>query len=78
MYEDQDKWLVYDPVSLGRAIGHFRTASELTQADLAESVGLHRPYLSRIERGIGTEQLTRVFRILRRLGLEVVVQRRAR
>lgn len=57
---------------------HFREEAGLTQAEFAEGVGVHRPYLSGVERGRGTEQLARVFRMLRRLGLEVVVRRRTR
>ncbi|MEX2620527.1 MAG: helix-turn-helix transcriptional regulator [Egibacteraceae bacterium] len=67
---------MYDPASLGRAIAHFREQTHLKQADLADQSGLHRPYLSRLERGKATEQTERLFRVLRRLGLEVVVRRR--
>jgi transcriptional regulator with XRE-family HTH domain len=46
----------------------------LDQQGLADAAGLHRSYLSDIERGKSTEQTDRLFRVLRRLGLEVVVR----
>lgn len=76
MYEDQDEWVVYDPVSLGRALAHYRAQAGLTQDQLAGLAGLHRPYLSGLEGGKKTEQTERLFRLLRRLDLEVVVRPR--
>lgn len=46
------------------------------QAELAELAGIHRSYLSDLERGRATQQTERLFRVLRRLGLEVVVRPR--
>lgn len=74
---DDVEWSAYDPSSLGEAIRWFRERAELTQEELAASADVHRPYLSRMERGHGTQQLERLFRVLRRLGLEIVVRRRA-
>lgn len=76
MYENQDEMVAYDPTSLGRAINHFRRAAGMTQEQLAQRSGLHRPYLSQLERGKASEQTERLFRVLRRLGLEVVVRPR--
>jgi transcriptional regulator with XRE-family HTH domain len=67
-------WTVRDPQSLGRAIRHFRDLQGLDQQQLADSAGLNRTYLSDLEQGKSTEQTTRLFRVLRRLGLEVVVR----
>lgn len=79
MYGDQDhdvEWVVPDPAALGRAVKHFRHQADVTQAELAGSAGLHRPYLSALENGHATEQTQRLFRVLRRLGLELVVRPR--
>lgn len=72
----RDEWAVYDPTSLGAAVTHFRDAAGLTQDELAVRSGLHRPYLSRLETGKATSQTERLFRVLRRLDLEIVVRRR--
>jgi HTH-type transcriptional regulator/antitoxin HipB len=71
-----ERWVVSDPEALGRAIRSFRDAQELTQAELAAQAGLHRSYLSDLERGRATEQTQRLFRVLRRLGLELEVRPR--
>lgn len=71
------EWTVYDPTSLGEAIRWFREEQDVTQAEVADATGVHRPYISRIERGHATQQSERLFRVLRRLGLEIVVRRRS-
>jgi HTH-type transcriptional regulator / antitoxin HipB len=73
----RDEWTVFDPVSLGTALSHFRGKAGLTQEALARRSGLHRPYLSQLERGKATAQTERLFRVLRRLDLEIVLRRRA-
>lgn len=64
---------VYTPASLGQAIRHYRQEAGLTQAELAERAGLNRTYLSALEQGRGTEQLTRLLRVLRQLGARMTV-----
>jgi transcriptional regulator with XRE-family HTH domain len=65
---------IYTPASLGAAIRHFRQEAGLSQAELAESVGLNRTYLSDLERGKKeTEALKRVLRLLRRLGVRMTL-----
>ncbi len=67
---------VYTPASLGAAIRHFREEAGLSQAALAESVGLNRTYLSDLERGKKeTETLKRVLRLLRRLGVRMTLEK---
>lgn len=73
-----DEWVVRDLADLGRAIRHHRDDQHLVQEELAEQASLHRSYLSDIERGKATEQTDRLFRVLRRLGLEIVVRPRGR
>ncbi|HXB64198.1 MAG TPA: helix-turn-helix domain-containing protein [Solirubrobacteraceae bacterium] len=65
---------IYTPASLGTAIRHYRRAAGLTQAELAEMAGIQRSYLSELEAGKETEQLKRVFRILRMLGVRMTLE----
>ena len=71
---DTTTWTVRDPATLGQAIRHFRDLQGLDQQQLADAAGLNRTYLSDLERGKSTEQTIRLFRVLRRLGLEVVIR----
>jgi transcriptional regulator with XRE-family HTH domain len=64
---------VYSPASLGDAIRHYRTAAGLTQAQLAEMAGLQRSYLSELESGKETEQIKRILRLLRQLGVRMTL-----
>jgi hypothetical protein len=64
---------IYTPESIGAAIRHFRTQAGMTQAELAESAGLHRTYLSNLESGKETEQVRRILRVLRELGVRMTI-----
>jgi transcriptional regulator with XRE-family HTH domain len=66
---------IYTPASLGEAIRHYRQDAGVTQTELAEMMGLHRSYLSRLEGGNETEQLTRMFRIFRTLGVRMTLEK---
>lgn len=74
---DSSEWLVRGPTDLGAAIAHYRGEAGMTQGDLARQAAIHRSYLSDLERGKATEQTERVLRVLRRLGLELVIRSRA-
>lgn len=65
---------VYTPASLGSAIKHYRRQAGLTQAQLAELAGLNRTYLSELEQGKETEQLRRVLRVLKQLGVRMTLK----
>ena len=71
---DGEPFRVYTPASLGTAIRDYRKATGLTQAKLAEMAGIQRSYLSELEAGKETEQLKRVFRILRMLGVRMTLE----
>jgi transcriptional regulator with XRE-family HTH domain len=71
----QGEYRIYTPTSLGDAIRHFRTEAGLTQAQLAEKAGLHRSYLSELEGGKETEQLKRLLRVLRQLGVRMTLDK---
>jgi transcriptional regulator with XRE-family HTH domain len=66
---------IYTAASLGAAIRHYRLQSGLSQAELAERTGLHRTYLSDLEQGKETEQVRRILRILKELGVRMTLER---
>lgn len=66
---------VYTPASLGAAIRHYRHEAGLSQAELAERAGLNRTYLSDLEQGRETEQVKRILRVLRQLGVRMSVEK---
>jgi HTH-type transcriptional regulator/antitoxin HipB len=65
---------VYTFESLGAAIRHYRHEAGLTQKELARRAGLHRTYLSDLEQGKETEQLRRILRVLRQLGVRMTLE----
>lgn len=70
---ESENFRLYTPASLGAAIKHYREQAGLTQAELAERAGLHRSYLSELESGAETQQLRRIFRVLKQLGVRVTL-----
>lgn len=67
---------VYNAGGIGASIRHFREEAGLTQAELADRVGLQRTYLARLETGAaGTEQLDRIVTLLRELGARITVSK---
>jgi transcriptional regulator with XRE-family HTH domain len=66
---------VYTAASLGAAIKHYRQEAGISQAELAARSGLNRTYLSDLERGKETEQLRRLLRVLRQLGVRMTLQK---
>jgi len=57
--------------SIGAAIRHYRRSAGLTQAEVAERVGLRRRYLSELESDEQTERLDHIVRVLRALGVRL-------
>lgn len=66
---------LYTAASIGPAIRRYREEAGLTQQQLADMAGLHRSYLSALERGHETEQLRRVLRLLKLLGVRATLQK---
>ncbi len=66
---------IYSPESLGQAIRHYRREAGVTQVDLAKQAGLNRTYLSAMEQGQETEQVRRLLRVLRLLGVRMVLEK---
>ncbi|MGA7834503.1 MAG: helix-turn-helix transcriptional regulator [Acidimicrobiales bacterium] len=71
----ENLYRVYTAASIGAAIRHYRAQAGISQADLAESVGISPSYLSRLENGQETEQLRRIVAILKRLGVRMTLQK---
>jgi HTH-type transcriptional regulator / antitoxin HipB len=65
---------LYTARSVGPAIRHYRERAGLTQAELADMAGLNRSYLSELEQGKETEQMRRILRILKLLGVRATLQ----
>lgn len=55
------------------AVAEARHAAGLTQAQVAERTGIERTYLARMEAGLSTVLLSRLLRVLTRLGARVTV-----
>ncbi len=66
---------LYTAASVGPAIRRYREEAALTQAQLAEMAGLNRTYLSDLEQGKETEQVRRILRVLKLLGVRATLQR---
>jgi transcriptional regulator with XRE-family HTH domain len=66
---------VYTPASLGAALRHYRQEAGLSQAELAERTGLNRTYLSALEQGRKTEQVKRILRLLKQLGVRMTLEK---
>jgi transcriptional regulator with XRE-family HTH domain len=66
---------LYTAASIGPAIRHYREETGLTQEQLADMAGLHRSYLSGLEQGKETEQLRRILRVLKLLGVRATLQK---
>ena len=66
---------IYSAAGIGPAIRHYRDEAGLSQAQLAEMAGLNRTYLSDLEQGKETEQLRRVLRLLKLLGVRATLQK---
>ena len=66
---------IYTPASLGDAVRHYRIEAGLTQAQLADKAGIQRSYLSELESGKETEQVKRLFWVLRHLGVRMTLDK---
>jgi HTH-type transcriptional regulator/antitoxin HipB len=66
---------LYTAASVGPAIRRYREEAGLTQQELADLAGLNRTYLSELEQGRETEQMRRILRILKLLGVRATLQK---
>lgn len=68
-----DPYRIYNAQSLAQAIKHFRHEAGLTQAELAERIGMRQSHLSELESGKMTEQTQRLIALFKALGVRLVV-----
>ena len=66
---------IYTAASLGAALRHYRQELGISQVELAERAGINRTYLSDLEQGKETEQLRRILRVLRQLGVRISLEK---
>jgi transcriptional regulator with XRE-family HTH domain len=66
---------LYTAASIGPAIRAYREEAGLTQQQLADISGLHRTYISALEQGKQTQQLRRILRLLKLLGVRATLQK---
>lgn len=64
---------IYDARSIGHALRHYRQEAGLTQAQLAKRTGLNRQYINEMEQGPETEQVRRLLRVLKALGVRITI-----
>jgi transcriptional regulator with XRE-family HTH domain len=67
------EWAIHTPADVGRAIAGVRAERGLTQAALAERIGIDRGYLARLEAGASPLVLERSLRALRRMGATITI-----
>ena len=72
---DKDEFRIYNASTLGAALRHYRREAGLSQAELAERAGITRQYLLELERGKETEQVRRLLRVLRQLGVRMTLDK---
>lgn len=54
--------------AFGQALRHFRQAAGMSQEELSDCSGLHRTYVSQLERGLKSPSLTAIEALARALG----------
>lgn len=69
----EHEWVVSNPTELGRALSRVRRLEGMNQGDMATRIGVNRSYLARMENGLSTEQVQRIFAVLREVGYELAI-----
>ena len=57
-------------INLGKQIKKIRESLELSQEELAEEAGLHRTYISQVERGIKSPSVKTLIKVSEALGVK--------
>jgi len=70
--ETSQPYRIYTPEALGSAIRHYRRKPALPRKSW-RARRLNRTYLSDIERGKETEQVRRILRVLKQLGVRMTL-----
>lgn len=72
------EFVVRTPQQLGPVLQGYRKSHSITQADVGQKVGLPQSEISRFELDASSVSLSRVFKLLAALNLELVVRPRAK
>jgi HTH-type transcriptional regulator/antitoxin HipB len=70
------EFVIRTPQQLGPVLQGYRKGRSLTQADVGRTVGLPQSEISRLELDASGASLSRVFKLLAALDLEIVVRNR--
>jgi HTH-type transcriptional regulator / antitoxin HipB len=70
------EFVVRTPQQLGPVLQGYRKSQSLTQANVGQAVGLPQSEISRLELDASSASLSRVFKLLAALNLELVVRPR--
>ncbi len=77
MSSEQPEWApILNPRDLGSFVQRVRQRRGISQEDLAEDLGISRPYLSQIEAGKPGLYTERLFAVLRDLGIVLKAEAR--
>jgi len=68
---------VQNPREMGAVVRQARTASGMSQAELAKLVGVHQPKISEIEQGRSGVGIGLILRVVNALGLSLDVRSRS-
>ena len=55
----------------GKSLRRLRLEKRMSQGDIARSLGVHRSYISGLERGVRNPTLTNIDRIAKALGINI-------
>ena len=73
MSTTSDMWRSSNSREFGRALARVRQQRGLTQEAMAARLGIGRSYLARMENGLATEQVRRIFAMLRETDHELAI-----
>ena len=73
---DTPTYRVAHPIQLGLVLARIRAEAGLSQQQMADRIRVQRTYVARMENGLQTQQLRRIFRVLHEAGYELVIRRR--
>lgn len=55
----------------GKSLGRIRTEKKMSQGDIARALGVHRSYISGLERGVRNPTLLNIERLAKALSVEL-------
>ncbi len=70
------EFVIKTPQQLGPVLQGYRKSQSLTQANVGQMVGLPQSEISRLELDVSSASLSRVFKLLAALNLDLVIRPR--